>query len=305
MSLPDGLISYGPDSNCTLELCPVEWSALQYRPSLAASGIFIGLFATTMIIHIVEGIRWQTWGFMACMILGCLDEIIGYVGRIVLHGNPFSFSGFFVNIFCIATAPLFFCAAIYVTLSKTIRCLDPSISRFNPKLLYWVFIPCDVVSLALQGAGGAISSVTSGSSKLGADIVLGGLSLQVFTILVFLIVAAEYFIRFLRAPGRRALNVEFKIYLTFLSLSILLILVRCVYRIDELSDGFLGPVFHNERLFYGLESIPITIAVFCLNLGHLGLGLREARKVAERAGGESGEKKSQDPGSVQSKANRE
>lgn len=98
MSLPDGLISYGPDSNCTLELCPVEWSALQYRPSLAASGIFIGLFATTMIIHIVEGIRWQTWGFMACMILGCLDEIIGYVGRIVLHGNPFSFSGFFVNI---------------------------------------------------------------------------------------------------------------------------------------------------------------------------------------------------------------
>lgn len=95
--LPHGLISYGPDANCTLDICPVEWSALSYQPSLAASGVFISLFGITMVIHIVQGIGWKTWGFMTCMVLGCLDEIIGYAGRIILQRNPFSFSGFLMD----------------------------------------------------------------------------------------------------------------------------------------------------------------------------------------------------------------
>ena len=45
---------------------------------------------------------------------------------------------------CITTGPVFFCAAIYVTLSRTIVHLDASISRFPPSLLYWTFIPFDI-----------------------------------------------------------------------------------------------------------------------------------------------------------------
>jgi hypothetical protein len=96
-TLPDDLIAYGPDTNCTLALCPVTSSALTYRPSLAASGTFIGLFALTMIIHIVQGIHWKMWGFMVAMILGCVDEILGYSGRIMLYYNPFSFTGFLIS----------------------------------------------------------------------------------------------------------------------------------------------------------------------------------------------------------------
>jgi hypothetical protein len=84
--LPDGLISYGPNENCTLANCKVEWSVLEYRPSLGASGAFIGLFALAMIIHIILGIRWRTWGYMGAMITGCICEIIGrcpkYVGSV-------------------------------------------------------------------------------------------------------------------------------------------------------------------------------------------------------------------------------
>jgi hypothetical protein len=97
-ALPDYLISYGPYTNCTLALCPVEWSALQYRPALGASGAFIGLFGIAMIIHLVQGYKFKSWGFMACMVLGCLDEMIGYGGRIMLYNNPFSFSGFLMQI---------------------------------------------------------------------------------------------------------------------------------------------------------------------------------------------------------------
>jgi hypothetical protein len=96
-TLPGGLIAYGPNTNCTINLCPVDTSALAYRPSLAASGTFIGLFALAMVIHVSQGIYWKTWGFMVAMLLGCVDEIIGYSGRIMLYYNPFSFGGFLIN----------------------------------------------------------------------------------------------------------------------------------------------------------------------------------------------------------------
>jgi hypothetical protein len=96
--LPDGLISYGPNENCTLANCKVEWSVLEYRPALGASGTFIALFTIAMIIHIILGIRWRTFGYMGCMVTGCVCEIIGYAGRIILYNNPFSFNGFLIQI---------------------------------------------------------------------------------------------------------------------------------------------------------------------------------------------------------------
>lgn len=96
--LPDGLVAFGPDANCTLELCPLEASILQYQPSLPANGAFIGIFAVAMILHAFQGIRTNRWGFMLSVISGCALEIIGYVGRIIIHDNPFDFSGFLMQI---------------------------------------------------------------------------------------------------------------------------------------------------------------------------------------------------------------
>lgn len=117
--LPNGLTVFGPGANCTLALCPVEWSVYQYRPNLAANVVFLILFALAMLIHIYLGIRWKSWFFMSFMIMGCMVEIIGYVGRIIMHDNPFSFPGFMIQIVFITTGPVFYTAAIYVTLSKT------------------------------------------------------------------------------------------------------------------------------------------------------------------------------------------
>ena len=96
--LPDGLIAFGGKANCTIELCGIEASILEYQPSKAASGIFIALFFISMVIHIIQGFRWKTASFAICMAIGCIDEIIGYGGRILLHDNPFSFAGFMIQI---------------------------------------------------------------------------------------------------------------------------------------------------------------------------------------------------------------
>lgn len=66
------------------------------------------------------------------------------------------------------------------------------------------------------------------------------------------------------------MSLRFKIFVSFLSVAIVLILIRCAYRIDELSDGYSGPLIHNEGLFVGLEGVMIVVAVFCLAVAQPG-----------------------------------
>lgn len=97
---PDGTIYYGDgdNANCTVSVCPIEMSVYGYRPSLPASSVLIALYAICMVIQIGLGWRHKAWGFMAAMVLGCLDEIMGYVGRILYWQNPWGDTGFIMQI---------------------------------------------------------------------------------------------------------------------------------------------------------------------------------------------------------------
>jgi hypothetical protein len=133
---PTGLVGFGKDANCTLDLCSVEYSVFEYLPSLPANSVFLALFALSGFIHVYQGIRSRQWFYMWATVLGCITEVIGYAGRIELHSNPFNFNYFLIQIselptlvpfvaymkliyiVCLTIAPAFFSAAIYVTLSK-------------------------------------------------------------------------------------------------------------------------------------------------------------------------------------------
>lgn len=110
--------TFGPGANCTLDLCPVEWSLFQYRPSLAANAFFIAFFSVAVFVHLYLGIRWRVKGFTIFMVLGCAYIAIGYGGRILLWQNPWSFAGFMLQIIAVGSGPVFFTAAIYVTLAR-------------------------------------------------------------------------------------------------------------------------------------------------------------------------------------------
>lgn len=97
MSHPN-LIPFGPKSNCTLDLCPLEWTIFKYRPSMAASITFITIYSLLMCAHLYLGFRWRSSWFTICVALGCVEEILGYAGRIILYYNPFSFLGFMMQI---------------------------------------------------------------------------------------------------------------------------------------------------------------------------------------------------------------
>lgn len=91
-------IAFGPWANCTLDICLLEWSVFQYLPSIPANATFLGVFGLLLILHAVQGIRYKAWAYMGCIVAGCALEIAGYVGRIMLHANPFDFNAFLVNL---------------------------------------------------------------------------------------------------------------------------------------------------------------------------------------------------------------
>lgn len=271
------LVSFGPDANCTLALCPVESSLQGYRPTLGAQIAFIALFGISMLVHLAQGIRYKTWFFASMMALGCIGEMVGYGGRILLYQNPFSFNGFIIEICCITISPVFFAAAIYVSLAKVSNFLGPEACRFPAKIYVWVFVPCDIISLILQAVGGALSSTSTGSDTSGEDITLAGLVFQVFTLAVFIAMGLDYLFRYIsyrkcqQVDQRQILSTRFGIFGVFFSASVLFILIRCCYRIAELSQGYSGSLFHEEGLFIALESVMVILAVFALNIAQPGM----------------------------------
>ena len=81
-------------NQCTLALCPLEYAFVHYDPSLAGNAFFAGLFGLLLLGQIGLGIRYKTWSFMFGMCLGLVLEVVGYVGRILMHNDPFSDNNF-------------------------------------------------------------------------------------------------------------------------------------------------------------------------------------------------------------------
>ncbi|KAM0516388.1 hypothetical protein ACHAPE_005537 [Trichoderma viride] len=267
-------IAIGPDANCTLSVCPVEESILAYRPWLAANIFFAAYFGAIALVHVYLGWRWKSWGFMVGMLLGCASEIIGYIGRIMLWNNSFSFDGFMIDIVCLTTAPVFFTGSIYVTLSKTINFFGPELSRVNPKLFFYIFIPLDIICLALQAAGGALSTILTGS--IGVNVSMAGLALQVIVLVIFSAAFADYMIRYIRSgrrqfQGQAVAGWRFAAFFGGLTTAIVLILVRCAYRVAELQAGYDSALFHDQVPFIVLEGVLIALVVVALCFGHPGL----------------------------------
>ncbi|CAI0652597.1 unnamed protein product [Colletotrichum noveboracense] len=293
--LPPYVVVFGPDANCTLEICDIHYSLYRYRPNLAVNALFLALYGIAGLVHIFLGIRWRSYWFMTFMVLGCLSEIVGYIGRIMLYHNPFAFVPFMLQIVFITSGPVWYTAAIYVTLSKAqVRSLTRALAfhqHHPPRARTRTPAPQGAL-LGLHragrvvpgdpGAGGAISTDSKGDSDLGVNLAMGGLVIQVVVIVVFCAVFADYMIRYTRSSYTRKLTQREKIFFGFLALAVALILARCSYRVDELSEGYSNSTkVTDEGLFIGLEGVLIVLAVFSLCLGHPGLAFENKAERAE------------------------
>ncbi|KAK1834261.1 sphingoid long-chain base transporter RSB1 [Podospora conica] len=290
-NMPPNMVVFGPNANCTLDLCPVEYSVYGYRPSLGANIAFIALYSLAIVLHAYLGVMWRQWWFTGCILAGAINAVLGYAGRLLMYHNPFNFVGFMIQVICVTTGPVYYCAAIYITFAMSIKHFSPELSRFDPKLFYYIIIPCDIVSLVLQAAGGGLSTKSSGQSKVGIDLAIAGMIFQVVTIVVFCGFFADFLIRYFhsgaweqekhqpRSYHGHATPKRLGLFFGFMGLAVLLILARCTFRLVELREGYGGKLVKDEALFIWLEGVMILASVYCLMVGHPGLVFQKSHQA--------------------------
>ncbi|KAM3065304.1 phospholipid-translocating ATPase rsb1 [Clarireedia jacksonii] len=271
---------------CTLETCDLTLSSFEYRPTVAGNVIYAAIFVIAILAQTYLGVVHKTWGYMVAMLFGLFLELLGYIARILVHANPFDNDYFLMYLICLTIAPAFLTAAIYLCLSRIVIVYGPELSRFKPGTYTIVFCTCDIISLVLQAAGGAIASSanTRQSSDLGKNIMLAGLGFQVFSIILFFLACSEFAWRVRKAKGlwnpiylSLVNSAFFKAFMAGLALATTTIFIRSTYRCIELSGGFHGTLFRShEEEFMVLEGVMIVIATLALTVFHPGLAFKGA-----------------------------
>jgi hypothetical protein len=193
---------------------------------------------------------------------------------------------------CLTIAPAFFTAGIYLCLGRIITVYGEEFSRLKPRTYTYLFVSCDLISLILQAAGGAITSIADEQSlhDTGVNIMIAGLVFQVASLVVFSVLAIEYGVRVLR--GRRLHSATQKrpaswmrrsfllgmyitsifsmgipltrVWLSGLTSAILTILIRSSFRVAELQGGFDSKLANDEIALMILECAMVAIACICL-----------------------------------------
>ena len=223
-------------------LCPVSATTYGYYPNLGANTFFTIYFGLAGAAHLVLGIYTRSWTFQIALGIGTFMETAGYVGRILMHDNPWSTSGFRLQIFCLILAPTFIAAGIYLTLKHIIIYVGPQYSRFNPRLFTWVFIGCDAASIVLQAAGGGVVNSAGDDMswmQAGNRTIIAGIAFQVATMSVCGLLAVDFiFMAWRKGEQRVKTDVprdrkkERRIWMVFgaEAMAYITVLIRCIYR---------------------------------------------------------------------------
>jgi len=170
------------------------------------------------------------------------------------------------------------------------------------------FIPCDVVSLILQALGGGMASVASHNNdpvETGNNIMMAGLSFQVFTLVLFIFASIMFAIRTRRrykSLGSAAFDQDptvskvrgsllFRLFLAALGVATLCIFWRCVFRVAELSGGWEGELMGRQDLFVGFEGVMIVVASVVLNIFNPSFCFKELMEGEGGLGGCFGRKR--------------
>jgi len=222
--------------------CPVSATTYGYAPELGSNIFLLVVFGVCTIAQLVLGLKYKLRAFTFAVTVGCLGETVGYAGRIMLHYNAWSDTGFKTEIVCLVLSPSFLAAGIYLTLKHLVIYFGAEKSRIRPGLYTAVFISCDVASILMQAAGGGVAASNEVNLvNIGDHIIVAGISFQVFTMFICLCLAADFGWQVLKHHKNRAVTGaeiaearemphSFRYYAICSAVAFVLIFIRCVYR---------------------------------------------------------------------------
>lgn len=155
---------------CTLKTCSVaKYGYVHYQPSIPGNALFLSIFAIILLAQIYLAFRYRTWGVSIAISMGLAMEICGYIGRILLHGDPFWKPYFLLYLIDLTIGPTLIAAGIYLCMARIVVMYDDgrkTVARMRPRGYTLVFLGWDFLSLLLQAIGGGIASLAVVQSRV-------------------------------------------------------------------------------------------------------------------------------------------
>jgi hypothetical protein len=105
---------------CNLQTNPLIYAFLMYEPTLAGNALFLSIFSLLLPIQIFLVLHYRTSGILVATFPDLSMEIIGYVGRVRMHINPFLKQDFLMYLIPLTIGPIFLAAAVYLCLARIV-----------------------------------------------------------------------------------------------------------------------------------------------------------------------------------------
>ncbi|KAH6716695.1 RTA1 like protein-domain-containing protein [Leptodontidium sp. MPI-SDFR-AT-0119] len=243
-----------------------------YNPSLALSIVFAVVYTVPLVWQSYLTIFKYRAYYFSVVIVGAAFEVGGYVSRAVSIKKQESIPPYAVSSSLIVLAPLFIAAGNYLLLTRLCTRVLPSsithIYHLPLRNLTKIFVTSDIFTFLVQVSGSGIAASNNWEGdlvKIGEDVLIAGLAVQVFSLIVFLTVLSQ-FQRLAGKGQKECAGREWRVVVRAVWISCLLILVRSIYRLIEFALGIFGYPFTHEWMFYVFESVPMVpaIVVFCV-----------------------------------------
>jgi len=145
-----------------------------------------------------------------------------------------------------------------------------------------IFSSFDVVALTVQaigGAGAAQAQIKGTDTSPSTHIMEAGIVVQSVGNIVFSAVALLLYFRTRRncqlkgVPTPFSKTRKFKIFVAAIIISDLAIIIRAIYRVIELAQGWSGYLITTEPWFYGFDTALMIICMAVWVVGHPGITL--------------------------------
>lgn len=213
-------------------------------------------------------------------------EAVGYIGRVASakEAPDYTLNPYLVQTLLILLGPALLAASIYMVLGRLIRLLDAheySVVRTN--WLTKIFVTGDVLSFLAQSAGGGILAKADSvdSQKMGENVILGGLGIQIAFFGFFIVTTVIFHVRIAKNPTPRSYSVtgNWKRQLIALYASSVLIMVRSVFRMIEFGAGYDSILMKNEVYLLVLDGLLMFLVAVIFVWSHPSSALRGYKEV--------------------------
>ncbi|KAF2659684.1 RTA1 like protein [Lophiostoma macrostomum CBS 122681] len=241
-----------------------DWKMYRYVPSLAGAIVCIIIFSILAALHAWQWLRTRK-NIIIWVVIGAICEVSGYSARIGSHFDNKGWAAFITQGVLLLCGPLFFAATIYIMLGRTIRLAGgEDVSIIKPRWCTIVFVGADISTLIIQGLEGAsiMGTMQLALAIAGEKIVIAGLSLQVATFVVFIVVATNFHVRMNRKTREAPTDSDNWRKMLWILYSVsLLILFRCTFRLIEYAMGNAAYLISHEWTLYCFDAVPMFLVL--------------------------------------------